>query len=123
MTILITQIISSIIIHEAKSQVSFIKDCFESHGKILFDELEIIGFSANQCIDFLPEVASEASRLFNNLTANQAEDRILAGNFYHLLDTTNVEQIMRTAGLNSEQITSGFNVIMPYFYYHFKKME
>ncbi len=100
---------------EHKSQMIFIKECFEENGRVLIDELGMVGFSVNQAIDFLPEAAWSienltripgAARTINNLPLNDS---------LKLIDTINMEAIEQKIGLNSDQVKSGFEVIAPFF--------
>ncbi len=101
--------------------MGFIRDCFEEHGRLLMDELERAGFSVNQSIDFLPEVASGIASTFQILGVEKTTNNLVSSNTNQLLHMLNIDEIVQKTGLNLNQVKSGFKVVTPFFYNHFKK--
>lgn len=103
--------------------VKFIKDCFEEHGRILLDELIKAGFSVNQAIDFLPEIA------FDIANATRVADQSEKVDAQHLnqscmhFNAVNLQAVEQKTGLQHELVETGYHIVSPFFMSAFKKIH
>lgn len=93
--------------------MNFIQEFFASNRVLLVDQLEIAGFTAEQASQFLPAVASSILKAFQHKEIEEIIATMGIDEPTKLLGAVNVSAIARNIGMNTYQVTSGFEVIMP----------
>ncbi len=103
--------------------MSFIKECFEEHGRVLIDKLQDAGFSVNQVIDFLPEAASDIERTMCSSGSSESIDNSIPDNSEFFMNLHNVDLVEHKYGVSLEQVKKGFEIINPFFIETFLNRE
>lgn len=77
------------------------------------DQLVLAGFTTEQASQFLPAVASSILKAFQHQEIEEIISTMGVDEPAKLLCAVNVSAIAQKTGMNTCQITSGFEVIMP----------
>lgn len=88
-------------------------DYFDEQCINLIEKLKDLGFSSDQARDFFPEAASNISFSAQFSGIEQTVNHLLSDTPSELIGTVHIEAIANKLGVNSEQVISGFGVILP----------
>ena len=77
------------------------------------DQLELAGLTTEQARQFLPSVASSILKAFQHKEIEEIIATMGIDEPTKLLGAVNVSSIAQKTGMNTYQVTSGFEVIMP----------
>lgn len=93
--------------------MNFIQDFFANHRNDLMDQLVLAGFTTEQASQFLPAVASSILKAFQHKEIEEIISTMGIDEPAKLLAAINVSAIAQKTGMNTCQVTSGCEVIMP----------
>ena len=93
--------------------MDFIKNMINENSGAFTESLSGAGFSVDQAKGFLPEVVSSISNACDKDGIGNVVSGITSGDSSQLLDSINVGDIASKLGMSSEQVSSGFESIMP----------
>ena len=93
--------------------MDFIKECFNEHSSAFTEALTGTGFSADQAKQFLPEAASGIVDATQGAGIQEMITGLISGGPSQLLSSINTDEIAAKLGMNSEQVSSGFEAITP----------
>ena len=93
--------------------MNFIQGFFANNRGDLIDQLALAGFTTEQACQFLPVVASSILKAFQHKEIEEIIATMGIDEPTKLLGAVNVSAIAQKTGMNTYQITSGFEVIMP----------
>ena len=93
--------------------MNFIQDFFANHRNDLMDQLVLAGFTTEQASQFLPAVAFSILKAFQHTEIEEIISTMGIDEPTKLLAAINVSAIAQKTGMNTYQVTSGCEVIMP----------
>ena len=103
------------------NQMNFIEKFFGVNSSVLSERLEQSGFSTEQARSFLPEAASAILKAFKHKEIEQIIAALETEVPEKLLNAVNINEIAKHTGINSDQVTSGFEAIAPLMAKAFRK--
>ena len=93
--------------------MDFIKKYIEQNSGVLTDSLTNSGFSQEQAKQFLPEAATGIIDVADKFGVEQLVSGFTSGQQDKLLSMINVDGIASKLGIDSAQVSSGFESIVP----------
>jgi hypothetical protein len=101
--------------------MNFIQKFFGVNASVLSERLQDSGFTAEQADKFLSEAASGILNAYQHKEIELIISALEMDKPTKLLNTVNVNAIANNTGMNSDQVTAGFDVLAPVMSKAFKK--
>ena len=93
--------------------MDFIKIHFDEYSSALSKKLEDAGITGDLASQFLTETASAIQYTIKNSSLEKTIKILLSDNPSQLLKSVNAHEMAKKLGINTEQVSSGLNVIAP----------
>lgn len=103
--------------------MDFIEKCFMRYNAELTDKLVDAGFSAAQAKEFLPVTSSSIMHFIKNTDLEITIAIFMSDNPSQILNLINADVVASIMGMNSDQVTSGFEAIAPALSQAFKQQS
>ena len=94
--------------------MDFIKDCFEKQASPILVKLKTAGFSEEQASKFLTAVNVRITLCIQSPGAGNMISRLMVDGPEELLNRENIEAIAAETNMDTGQVKTGFNSIMPF---------
>ena len=93
--------------------MDFITECFENHNQTFRKKLKSAGYTPEQIVVFLPEVASSMKASVQKSGADSLIAGLISNGPGQLLRSIDTNAIATKLGINSGQVIIGVNAITP----------
>ena len=93
--------------------MDFITECFEKHNQTFSKKLKSAGYSAEQIVRFLPEVASSMKTSVQKSGADSLLAGLISNGPDQLLRSIDSNALATKMGIKSGQVIIGLNAITP----------
>ena len=93
--------------------MDFIKKCFDENSSEFAEKLTNTGFSVDQAEVFLPETATSIMQYIKNAHLEDVIKVLLSDDPSQILNSVDTGAIVNAMGINSDQVTTGFEAIAP----------